>query len=111
MARHFKKGLDYFPLDLNLDDEVELLEAKYGLAGFALWVKLLMKIYSKMNYGVHFARWALMTRHLQTQVRQCLGRAIRSEQDRGAAIILDYRVVKHLFFNLPGMRILGLERD
>ena len=50
MARHFKKSLDYFPLDLNLEDEIELLEAKYGLEGFALWIKLLMKIYSSGYY-------------------------------------------------------------
>lgn len=45
MARPVKQGLDYFPLDVNLDDKMELLEAECGLTGFAIIIKLFQKIY------------------------------------------------------------------
>lgn len=53
MARPKREGLDYFPLDVNagLDDEIELVEAEYGLEGFAIFIKLLQKIY-KSNYYI-----------------------------------------------------------
>ena len=47
MARQPKQGLDYFPLDVHTDDKIELLEAEHGLTGFAIYVKLLQKIYSE----------------------------------------------------------------
>ena len=50
MARPQKEGLDYFPLDTDMDlkdDKVQLVEAKYGAVGFAVLIKLLMKIYSE----------------------------------------------------------------
>lgn len=50
MARPQKIGLDYFSLDVNLDDKVELMEAECGLAGFAVLIKLWQKIYSEGYY-------------------------------------------------------------
>lgn len=50
MARTLKQGLDYFPLNVNLDDKVELIEAKFGLVGFAVLIKLWQKIYSNSYY-------------------------------------------------------------
>lgn len=35
-----KSGIDYFPLDVSLDDKFELIEAEFGLTGFAVVVKL-----------------------------------------------------------------------
>jgi DNA replication protein DnaD len=53
LARPKREGLEYFPLDVNagLDDEIELVEAEYGLEGFAIFIKLLQKIY-KSNYYI-----------------------------------------------------------
>lgn len=47
MARPQKTGLDYFPLDVDIDqdDKVALIEAQHGIEGFAIVIKLLMKIY------------------------------------------------------------------
>ncbi|MDN4525352.1 DUF4373 domain-containing protein [Fictibacillus fluitans] len=47
MARPKKEGLQYFPLDVDMDqdDKVALIEAKHGLTGFSIIVKLFMKIY------------------------------------------------------------------
>ena len=52
MARPKRTGLDYFPLDCNagIDDEIELVEAEYGLEGFAIFIKLLQKIYKSGYY-------------------------------------------------------------
>lgn len=49
MARPIKEGLEYFPLDVDIDkdDKLELVEAKYGITGFAVAIKLLMKIYKE----------------------------------------------------------------
>lgn len=57
-------GIPYFPLDVHLDDKFELIEAEFGLKGFAIVVKLLQKIYGGQGYycewtkdvGLLFAR-------------------------------------------------------
>ena len=46
MARPLKQGVDYFPLDVYLDDKFKFVQIKYGLEGFAIIIKLLQKIYS-----------------------------------------------------------------
>ena len=44
------KGLPYFPLDTELDDKFELIEAEFGLTGFAVIIKLFQRIYAKGFY-------------------------------------------------------------
>ena len=43
-------GVEYFPLDVTLDDKLELIEAEFGLTGFAVVVKLFQKIYGGQGY-------------------------------------------------------------
>ena len=50
MARPNKEGLDYFPVDCKMDDKVYMVEVELGLEGFALFIKLLMKIYNENYY-------------------------------------------------------------
>ncbi len=50
MSRPIKKGLDYFPLDTVMDDSINLIEAEFGLKGFAVVVKLFQKIYREQGY-------------------------------------------------------------
>jgi len=50
MARPIKQGLDYFPLDTNMDDNFELIEAKYGLEGFGVLIKLYQRAYKECGY-------------------------------------------------------------
>lgn len=50
MSRPVKKGLDYFPLDTVMDDRIGLIEAEFGLKGFAVVVKLFQKIYGEQGY-------------------------------------------------------------
>jgi len=50
MGRPQKPGLTYFPLDVHIADDIELLEVDCGLEGFAILVKLWQKIYSECYY-------------------------------------------------------------
>ena len=50
MARPFKQGLDYFPLDTNTDSKIEILESEYGLLGFGFIVRMFQKIYTSGYY-------------------------------------------------------------
>lgn len=50
MPRPIKNGVDYFPLNVHLDEKFELIEAEFGLTGFAVVVKLLQRIYGQDGY-------------------------------------------------------------
>lgn len=50
MARPNKAGLDYFELDCQLEEKVRLIQAEFGLKGFAIVVKLYQKIYGEFGY-------------------------------------------------------------
>lgn len=45
-----KYGIPYFPLECVLDEKFELIEAEFGLTGFAIVVKLLQRIYGGQGY-------------------------------------------------------------
>jgi hypothetical protein len=52
MARPLKQGLDYFPLDVDIDqdDKIQVIEAEHGPLGFVIIIKLLAKIYKEGYY-------------------------------------------------------------
>jgi len=52
MARPQKRGLDYFSHDTNASTsrEVEYLEAQHGLIGYAIYLKILEKVYGHEGY-------------------------------------------------------------
>lgn len=52
MARPQKVGIDYFPLDVDMDqdDKIAMIEAARGIEGFGVVIKLLMKIYKEGYY-------------------------------------------------------------
>ncbi len=45
-------GLDYFPVDVDMesDDKIELIEARHGIVGFGVVMRLLMRIYRNSYY-------------------------------------------------------------
>lgn len=45
-----KNGLDYFSLDVNMDEKMALIEAEFGLIGFGVIVKLYQKVYGDGYY-------------------------------------------------------------
>ena len=50
MSRPLKDGLDYFSLDCYMDSKIKLIQAEYGLKGFAIVVKLWQMIYREYGY-------------------------------------------------------------
>jgi DNA replication protein DnaD len=52
MARPQKEGLEYFPLDVDIDQDDKLVVpiAKHGMAGFGVIIKLMMEIYKNGYY-------------------------------------------------------------
>lgn len=49
-----KSGIDYLPLDVNLDEKWDLIEAEFGLTGFGVIVRLLQEIYGKAGYYIEW---------------------------------------------------------
>jgi len=56
MARPLKKGLDYFPLDVDFfdDEKIEAIQGEFGINGEIVAVKLLCEIYRGNGY---YAKW------------------------------------------------------
>lgn len=52
MGRQNEVSLPYFELDCHMDDKIELIEAEYGLKGFAIIIKLYQRIYGG-EYGYY----------------------------------------------------------
>jgi len=54
MARPNKEGLEYFSLDVDMDqdDKIAFIESKYGITGFAIIIKLLARIYKDGYYSL-----------------------------------------------------------
>ncbi len=52
MARPMKDGVDYFPLDVNMNTKFKLIEAKYGIIGFGVIIKLFQRIYAERGYYI-----------------------------------------------------------
>lgn len=50
------KGLPYFPLDCQLNVKIALIEAEFGLTGFAVIVKLFQRIYGQQGYYCEFTK-------------------------------------------------------
>lgn len=52
MARPKKNGLDYFSHDVDMihDRKIRLIKAKYGLLGYAVYIRLLEELYGETGY-------------------------------------------------------------
>ncbi len=52
MARPFKQGLDYFPIDVDIFDDAKIKELnfKYGYLGEIIYIRLLTLIYRNGYY-------------------------------------------------------------
>ncbi len=58
-GRPLKNGVDYFPLNVVMDDKFELIEAEHGIEGFGVLIKLYQKIYAS-NYWIKFDKKAVL---------------------------------------------------
>jgi hypothetical protein len=55
MGRLTKRGLDYFNIDCDQEDKITLVEAKHGIEGYGIVVKLWKKIYQIHGY---YCEWS-----------------------------------------------------
>jgi len=58
-GRPLKNGVDYFPLEVILDDKFELIEAEHGITGFGILIKIYQKIYAN-NYWIKWDKKAVL---------------------------------------------------
>jgi hypothetical protein len=108
MSRPQKKGLEYFPLDVILDENVELFEAECGLEGYAILIKLWQKIYAEGYY----IQWdsdseMLLARRLNvektlvnTAITVCLHRDIFSAKLYKKYGILTSKAIQKRYFSV-----------
>ncbi len=87
-----KVGLDYFELDCQMEEKVRLIQAEFGLKGFAVVVKLYQKIYGEFGYYCEWSEDSLLLfmsengvpsdskKLIQEIVSACIRRNIFSEK-------------------------------
>lgn len=83
MARPQKSGLDYFPLnvDIDIDDKISLIESEHGITGFGIIIKMLCKIYQ----NGYFYEWGekeqlLFSKRVNVDINEvnaCINSAIK----------------------------------
>ena len=112
MARPFKSGVDYFPLDVSIDDKIEILEAEHGVLGFGIWVKLLQKIYAN-NYWIKWDNKAVIVfsnrinvdkNSVIAVINTCIEWNIFSEKMLNGFQILTSRGIQKRFFEITKRR-------
>lgn len=114
-----KVKLDWFKLDCQLDDKMELIEAEFGLTGFAVVVKLFMKIYGGEGY---YCEWnddvALVfakknnvgARVVSEIVSAALRRGIFNEELYKKCGVLTSHGIQSRYFDCVGRRKFGGEK-
>lgn len=60
MARPQKKGLDYFEIDCNINHDEKMIQAEFGLKGFAIVVKLYQQIFGELGYYCEWNKDSLL---------------------------------------------------
>lgn len=88
----YKVGLDYFELNCHLEEKIKLIQAEFGLKGFAIVVKLYQKIYGEFGYYCEWSEDSLLLfmsenglscdnkNFIQQVVSACIRRNIFSER-------------------------------
>lgn len=77
-------GLQYFPFDVVMEETYALIEAQFGICGFAILVKLMQKIYGERGY---YCDWqeenALLFSHKIGQDNQLVCKVVDAAVKRG----------------------------
>lgn len=112
MARPKRQGIDYFPLDVYMDDKFKFIEIKYGLEGFAVVIKLFQRIYSQgywCNWGedeqLMFAYENNLDHNtLQNIVNECFNREVFSKELYTVSRILTSTGIQKRYFEIVKRR-------
>lgn len=117
MARPIKEGLDYFPIDVDMDydDKVQVIEGLHGSAGFATIIKVLMKIYSNgyfYQYGEQeqillAKRIGIDVNTLNNVISDCVKYGLFHEKLFNEFQLLTSRGIQIRYFNAVGKRKKG----
>ncbi len=111
-----KVGLDYFELDCQLEDRIRLIQAEFGLKGFAVVVKLYQKIYGGFGYYCEWSEDSLLLfmsdngipgdsrKLIQEIVQACIRRNIFSERLFHKFSILTSHGVQKRYMNATSRR-------
>ena len=103
----YKVGLDYFELNCQLEEKIRLIQAEFGLKGFAIVVKLYQKIYGEFGYYCEWSADSLLlfmaengvsssdANFIKEVVSACIRRNIFSERlFKNFGILTSYGVQK-----------------
>ena len=96
MPRPIKEGLDYFPLDVNLDDKIYMVECELGLTGFALLIKLFIKIYKNgyyINWNEKIAKMFARQNNIEINVVNKLLDVCINEEIINKALYKKYKIL------------------
>jgi hypothetical protein len=113
-------GLPYFRLDTVLDEKFELLEAEFGIKGYAVVVKLYQYIYSRgcyclwtKDYGLLFSQKIGVGYDLVSEiVCSALRRGIFDEQKfKKYDILTSHGIQKNYFSAISRRKIFEIEKD
>lgn len=111
-----KVGLDYFELDCHMEEKVRLIQAEFGLKGFAVVVKLYQKIYGGFGYYCEWSEDSLLLfmsengvpsdskNLIQEIVSACIRRNIFSEDLFNKFSILTSSGVQKRYMNATSRR-------
>lgn len=124
-GRPTKAGLDYFELDCHMEEKVRLIQAEFGLKGFAIVVKLYQKIYGGFGYYCEWTDDSLLLfmsengvssrdeKNLISEiVSACIRRNIFSEQLFNKFSILTSEGVQKRYLNATSRReIVELKKE
>ncbi len=112
MARPQKEGLDYFPLDVEMDDKVKLIDAKFGVTGFGILVKVWQIIYDNGYYIKWTEKELLLYKNrinadinlINDVINECLKWGIFNQDMYDKYLILTSSGVQKRFFEATNRR-------
>ncbi len=113
MAKQYKINLDYFPLDCIDNDGMRLVQAKHGIEGFAVIIKILQRIYGTNGYYCDWSEDARILFASQIQKRiafvddvvgEALRRGIFNEDLYDRHEILTSREIQSIYFEAVSRR-------
>lgn len=108
-----RDGLEYFPFDVVMDDKFALIEAEFGLNGFAVLVKLLQKIYGERGY---YCEWQsenmMLFSHKIGQTNELVSKVVGAAIERGifdkemfsSYHILTSKSIQEIYFDAASRR-------
>lgn len=113
MARPRKAGLDYFPLDVDLDDKFDLIEAEFGMKGFAAVIKLFQRVYKNGYYTnwsdeialVLSARWRMKPNAVSAILSASIKRGIFDQALFEKHRILTSAGIQKRYLNITSRRV------